>query len=304
MRVLVVGGSGALGVPVVRALVAGGHEVWATSRGTGRQATIREAGGTPLVADLLDPSAVERAVGAAEPEVVVHAATALPAGGPQRWAQASATNALRARGTAVLMSVAGRLRVRRVVSQSFLGGYRPVADAGQRLSEAAPFAETAGAGPSGLREVMAALRALEEHTLHGGVQGVVLRFGFFYGDPAGTEALLRGLRRRRLPLPGGAPGVVSFVHVDDAAAAVLAAVEQAVTGDVFNVAEEPPRPFGQHLRQVAEAAGAPPPFTVPAAAARLVAPAAVEFVCRHRPLDAAAIRARLGWSAIRRSTVA
>jgi nucleoside-diphosphate-sugar epimerase len=294
VRVLVVGGTGALGAPVVRALTRAGHEVTVTTRSTRRSAVAQTAGASTAVADLLDPSAFDRAMGLVEPEVVVHAATALPAGGPQRWSQLAATNALRGSGTRQLVESAARHGVRRVVSQSFLAGYAPVTDPNARLAETASFGEPTGA--RGLRAATVALRELESHTMTSGVEGVVLRFGFFYGDPAGTDALHAALRRRRLPLPGDAPGVVSFVHVDDAAAAVLAATETAAAGQVLNVADDEPATFGDYVRATAASIGAPPPRTVPTALGRLLAPAAVEFICKHRPLDTSQVRAELGWS--------
>lgn len=295
MRVLVVGGSGALGLPVVRALTAAGHDVSATSRSNRRSGATAAAGARIVIADLLDPTGLEQALTAAAPEVVVHAATALPPGGPRRWSQLAATNALRDRGTALLMAAAARHGVRRVVSQSFAGGYTPVEDPQARLRETAPFGQVAGAA-RGAAQAVRALAALERHTREGPVFGVALRFGFFYGDTAGNAALHHALRRRQLPLPGAASGTVSFVHVEDAAAAVVAAAEHAGAGAVYNVADEHPCRFGDYLRAVARAIGAPLPWTVPTAVAALAAPAAVEFVGRHRPLDSTRIRDELGWA--------
>ena len=293
VRVLVAGGTGALGVPVARVLQRAGHEVVGTSRRPGVRAR-QDAEWRTVGMDLLDPTSVDQVMAAVKPDAVVHAATALPTGGPRRWSMVSATNALRDRGTGVLVAAARTHGVRRLVAQSFVGGYPRVEDPAVRLGEDAPFGQPAGS--HGQRQVNAALRALEEQTLSGHVDGVVLRFGFFYGDPATTEALQAALRRRRLPLPGGAPGVVSFVHVRDAARAVLLALEAGPAGATFNVADPEPRPFGDYLRDMAARIGAPSPLSVPVPVARLVAPAVVEFVCRHRPMDTTRARTGLGWS--------
>lgn len=253
-----------------------------------------------VVADLLDETAVETMLADVRPDVAVHAATALPLAGPQRWSQLTATNALRDRGSRLLVKAALRHGVRRVVGQSFLAGYAPTPDPAQRLTETAAFGDAAP-GNGGLRDAVDALQQLERYIFDSDLEGVVLRFGFFYGDPGADGALRDALRRRRLPLPGGAPGVVSYVHVDDAADAVLAAVERMNPGSCYNVDDGEPRSFGDYVRAVASSVGAPPPRTVPAVIGRLIAPAAVEFITKHRPLDVTAIRSDLGWQAQRRS---
>jgi nucleoside-diphosphate-sugar epimerase len=301
MRVLVFGGSGALGLPSIRALTAAGHAVVAVSRSARRAATVVRAGADAVVADLLDATAVDRTVADVRPEVVVHAATALPAGGPQRWSQLELTNVLRDRGSQLLAQAAARHQVRRLVNQSFLGGYQPIAAPDRRLSERAAFGPTGGS--RGLRRAAGALAAIEQHTRQGPFEGVVLRFGFFYGDKPGTDALHAALISRRLPLPGGAPGVVSFIHVDDAAAAVVAAVQRAPAGAVYNVADAAPCRFGEYVCAVAAAIDAPRPRTVPTIVARVVAPAAVEFVTKHRPLDATHLCTQTGWSPAHRNVL-
>jgi nucleoside-diphosphate-sugar epimerase len=298
MKVLVAGGTGALGPPIVRALTGAGHDVVVTSRSGSRSGPAASAGASTVVADLLDATAVDTAVADAAPEVVIHAATALPPAGPQRWSDLEATNALRDKGTAHLVAAAEGHGVRRIVGQSFLGGYAPVTDPAVRLAETAPFGDP-GSGPAGLRASTAAMAALERAILGSAVDGVVLRFGFFYGDPAADAAMVAALRQRRIPLPGGAPGVLSYVHVDDAATAVLAAVEDAPAGSTYNIADDEAVSFGDHLRAIADAHGAPRPWSVPRFVGTVAAPAGVEFICKHRPLAVGRAREELGWSAHR-----
>lgn len=295
MRVLVAGASGALGVPVVHQLSAAGHDVVALARTPGRLAGLAGNGVTTVVADLLDPAALRVAVQAAAPEVVVHAATALPPGGPVRWGDAAATDRLRDRGTAALLAACAGAGVERVVAQSLVfahgWGDRTGPDGQAVLDEESP-----PPGPQvhpAMQRSLDALAALERQVRAAG--GVALRLGLFYGRGSGMDAMAPALRRRRLPLPGGGRGLWPVVHVEDAAAAVVAALERGQPGKVYEVADDEAVSFADLVGELARQAGAPPPWSLPAPVARLVAPYATASVLSRLRVSSARAHAELGW---------
>jgi nucleoside-diphosphate-sugar epimerase len=275
MRVLVAGATGVLGRPLLDRLRDRGHEVTAMVR----TASGAPAGGT-VVADGLDPAAVTAAVLAARPDVVVHQMTAL------RGLSADALRAtarLRAEGTANLIAAARAAGVGRLVAQSIAfaaeprGG--PVVDEDAPLYLTAPdpaWAETVRAVAEMERQVLGG-HSLGGHSLGGpgpgGPAGVVLRHGVLYGpgtayarDGHTGQAVIRG----RLPLVEGGSGVTSFVHVEDAAAATVAAVESSATG-AFHVTDDDPAPAAQWLPALSERLGGPTPRSVPGPlAARMI----------------------------------
>ena len=271
MRVFVAGATGAVGRPLVRMLVDGGHDVTALVRSDAGAAAMREAGVTPVSGDALDAGQVRQAVTEARPDAIVHQLTAIPARiNPRTYERDMATtNRLRTEGTRNLVDAARAAGVRRLVAQSIAFAYRPGGD-GLR-SEDAPLWLDA---PRPFTQAVAALEELETSVTRAeGLEGVVLRYGFFYGPgtsyaPDGSTA--DEVRRRRLPITGGGTGVFSFVHVDDAAAATVSTVEGPAAG-VFNVVDDEPAPMHEWLPAYAAAVGARAPRRVPAFLARLVA---------------------------------
>jgi nucleoside-diphosphate-sugar epimerase len=261
MKVLVAGATGALGVPLVRALVAGGHEVAALTRNPANRDTLRALGARPLVADVMDRPGLLRAVDGLTADAVVHLATAFRRM-PLRHHGMAASNALRTRGTANLLAAARAVGARRFLAESMIFGYG-YGDWGDRvLTEEDPF------GPpgrnAGLEAHLAAMRESTRQTLHAdGVEGVSLRYGGFYGPGAASGAIVELLRRRRLPLLRGA-GVISLIWIEDAAAATVAALERGRAGQAYNVVDDQPVAWATFLRALAEAVGAPPPRELPA----------------------------------------
>jgi nucleoside-diphosphate-sugar epimerase len=268
MRVLVAGATGAIGRPLVEALAGSGHEVVAGSRSEQRAAELRRLGAEPVVLDALVEDSVERAVDAARPDAIVNQLTAIPkALNPRRIQQQfEATNRLRRVGTANLMAAAARHGVRRVVAQSIAFAYLPT---GRGL-----WVETDDLATE-FGEIIKAVADLERQTLNTeSVEGIVLRYGFFYGPgtgyAAGDGAAAAEIRKRRFPIIGKGSGVWSFIHVDDAAAATVAALEHGAHG-IYNVVDDEPAPMREWLPDVAAALGAKPPRRVPAWVARLAA---------------------------------
>jgi nucleoside-diphosphate-sugar epimerase len=292
MRIFLAGASGAVGRPLVRALVAGGHEVTGMTRRESAAAEIRAAGAAAAVCDAFDPPALNRAVAAAEPEVVVHELTALPARlDLRRRGVYDANNRIRTEGTRNLIAAAGAAGAPRFVAQSIAFVYAPIG--GPVKAEDDPVMS----GAEG--EFGAALEAafdLERQVLE--VDGLVLRYGFFYGPGtsyASDGAQAEDVRRRRFPIVGSGDGVFSFVHVDDAATATIRACERGAPG-IYNVCDSEPAALREWLPVYAEALGAKRPMRVPKLIARLLAgESAVALTTTLRGASNAKARSELGW---------
>jgi nucleoside-diphosphate-sugar epimerase len=268
--VFVAGASGAIGRPLVPRLVAAGHEVTGTTRFEERAERIRAAGARAAVVDVFDAERLRAEVLEAAPEVVVHELTALPARldfrDPETYAP---TNRVRTEGTRNLLDAALAAGARRFVCQSIAFAYRP---GGSRLkTEDDPLLDDIP-GPFG--GAVRALREMESMVLGAeGIDGLVLRYGFFYGP--GTQyapdgAQVEDMRRRRMPIVGRGTGMFSFIHLDDAADATVAAVDRGAPG-VYNITDDEPAELREWVPVAARAAGAPRPLRVPVWLAKLVA---------------------------------
>jgi len=295
LRVFVAGASGAIGRPLVAKLVAAGHEVTGTTRSEERAERIRAAGGRTAVVDVFDAETLRAAVLEAAPEVVVHQLTALPERldfrDPETYA---ATNRVRTEGTRNLLDAALAAGARRVVCQSIAFAYRN--EGGRVKSEDDPLEEDA---PGTFGGALRALREMESMVLGTeGVEGLVLRYGFFYGPgthygPDGTT--IADIRRRRMPVVGRGTGVFSFIHVDDAADATVAAVERGAPG-VYNVTDDEPAAMKEWLPVAAEAAGAKRPLRAPVWLAKLVGGKEVgAFALELRGASNEKAKRELGW---------
>lgn len=293
MKVLVAGSTGALGVPLLRALAAGGHEVAGLTRNPANRDRLRALGARPVVADVLDRAALLRAVDGLHVDAVVHLATAFR-DMPMRHAGMAPTNALRTRGTANMLAAARALGAGRFLAESMIFGYG-YGDWGDRvLTEDDPPFGPPGPHP-GLEAHLAAMRDSTRQTLDAaGIAGISLRYGGFYGPGAASEAIVALLRRRRLPVLCGA-GVISLVWIEDAAAATVAALERGRAGQAYNVVDDEPVAWGAFLRALAEAVGAPPPWELPAFILRPATYAHAAFTTSMRVSGAKAGR-ELGWA--------
>jgi len=265
MRVLVAGGTGALGVPVVRQLLTQGHEVIGLSRSVARHDQIQRLGAQVVAVDAFDPIALQASVMASAPDAVIHALTAVPAHGPLRPADFVRTNALRDVGTRNLLAAAIAAGAKRFIAESgiFLYGFGDLGSA--PITEAHPAAQAVPR--PWLRPAIQALASEEQQIIaasqSGQVEGILLRFGGFYGPGAGTEMVVQLLRRRLLPLPRGAKSLNCWIHIEDAAAAMVAALTRGRTGQAYNIVDDEPAPFADFLRYLARAAGAPAPWLAP-----------------------------------------
>jgi nucleoside-diphosphate-sugar epimerase len=294
MRVFVAGASGAIGRPLIPKLVAAGHEVTGMTRSEQKAGTIREAGAQAAVCDALDAAAVEKAVGDARSEVVIAELTSLPPEYDLRTIDYGPTNRVRVEGGRNLIAAAQKVGARRYITQSIAFIYAMEGD-WVKDEDASAFTDAPPPFDSGVEATLVSERdALEAD----GLEGLVLRYGQFYGP--GTyfdrgESIAEQIRKRRFPLVGRASGVFSFIHVDDAADATAAAVERGTTG-VYNVVDADPAPLREWLPVYAEALGAKRPMRVPAFVARLVAgKLAVQMLTQLRGASNAKAKRELGW---------
>ncbi len=294
MRVFLAGAGGAIGRSLLPKLIAAGHQVTGLSRSEERGGQISDAGAEPLVCDVFDAEALTRGVAAAEPEVVVHEMTSLPDRIDLRNPEYAPNNRIRREGTRNLLAAAAAAGARRVIAQSIAFIYAPQGD--MVKDEEAPLMSGL---PGSFGESVEATVSLERQVTGAeGIEGLVLRYGWFYGP--GTYFGLDGstaedVRRRRFPVVGKGSGVTSFIHIDDAAAATVAAVERGDPG-IYNVVDNEPAPMSEWVPVYAGAIGAKSPRRIPAWLARLVAgKQAVAMATRLRGASNAKAKAGLGW---------
>jgi nucleoside-diphosphate-sugar epimerase len=242
------------------------------------------------VLDLLDAATVRKAVLEAEPEAIVHEATAL---GEAVWGRNfdkvfAGTNELRTKGTDALLAAAREAEVRRFVAQSF-ASFRYVREGGPVKTEDDPLDSKA---PANAQESWAAMASLDETVTEAG--GIILRYGVFYG--AANDGLIEPVRKRQYPIVGDGGGYTSWIHLDDAAAATVLALEHDGPA-IYNIVDDEPAPVREWLPVFAEALRAKPPRRVPAWLARLMAgEAAVVMGTTARGASNAKAKRELGWT--------
>jgi nucleoside-diphosphate-sugar epimerase len=305
MKVFLAGATGVLGRALVPRLVAQGHEVVGMTRSASKQDLVRSLGARPVVADALDPEAVARAVAFAEPEVIVHQLTALSAPmsakdmrHPERSSAAIMTNRLRTEATDHLLAAGRAVGARRFVAQSF-GAFRFARTGGPVQTEADPLDPSP---PAALRAPLVGILHVERAvtTIEWG-EGLVLRYGSFYGpgtaiSRAPDAVMAAPIRKRRFPIVGDGGGVMSHVHIEDAAAATVAAVEHGEPG-IYNIVDDDPAPLREWLPVLASALDAKPPRRVPRWLGRLAAgEAATLMMTEVRGASNAKARRELGWT--------
>jgi nucleoside-diphosphate-sugar epimerase len=294
MRLFVAGATGAIGRPLVPRLLAAGHEVTGMTRSAERAQALRAAGAEAAVVDVYDAGALAEAVAAARAEVVVNLLTDIPpALDPRRFErQMAGLNRIRTEGYGNLTEAARKAGARRLVAESIAFVYAPgpgTASEDDPLwhDVPEPFATTLRATLEGERIV-----------LESGLDALVLRYGWFYGP--GTQyapdgATTARIRRRLYPVVGSGDGVSSFVHVDDAADATVAAVASPATG-ILNVVDDDPAPLRDWLPQTAATIGAKRPYRAPTVVARVAAGTfAVAFSTQQRGASNARARQALRW---------
>ncbi len=249
--VLLAGATGVFGRHIVRVLSDAGYSVIGIGRGAGNE----------LRADLNDRDQVLAAVRGQHADIVIHAATALKRP-PARHRDMTATDTLRTVGMRNLVEAARAVGASRFITESMIFGYGYGPHAGTLITEAEPFAPRQ---PDAHVEAHVAAMRIKEELTFGipGIDGVSLRFGLFYG-PGGTEPVVDALRKRALPAPRSHGRVLPWVHLEDAAYAVLTAIEHGRAGEAYNIVDDEPLGFGDQIRATATAFGTPKPLAVPA----------------------------------------
>lgn len=262
MNIFIAGGSGAIGRELVPMLVEAGHRVVAMTRTPGGAARLEAMGATAVLVDVFDTARLDEVVGQAAPELVIHQLTAFGATDADPLAE---TIRVRKEGTRNLVAAATKAGARRFVTQSISFICRPVAEG--LTDETTPL--HLQASPA-IRPLAEAVSEMESRTLDGGMEGVVLRYGWFYGpgtnyDPA--DAIPRAIRKGRMPIVGEGAGTYSFIHVRDAALATMKALTGAEPG-IYNIVDDEPARQSEWLPVVAEFLGAPAPSVMDEALAR------------------------------------
>ncbi|MEV4622230.1 NAD(P)-dependent oxidoreductase [Asanoa sp. NPDC049573] len=294
MRVFLAGGTGVLGRRLVPQLVARGHQVTATTTNPAKLGALEQLGAEAVVMDALDAAAVGEAVAKAQPDAIVHQMTGLSrthAGKPDlkhfdRWS--APTIRLRTEGTDHLLAAAQATGVSHVVAQGY-ANWNGIRTGGWVKTEDDPLDLHEGTAAYG---GMAALKHVEDAVV--GAGGAVMRYGGFYG-PGATDDQVELVRKRQFPLVGQGTGYASWIHLDDAAAATVLAVEQHATG-VFNIVDDEPAPANQWLPYLAECAGAKAPMRIPVWLARLLAgEVVVSMMTEGRGFSNAKAKRELGW---------
>jgi 2-alkyl-3-oxoalkanoate reductase len=296
MKVLVAGATGAVGRRLTPLLVAAGHRVAGLTRSPEKADALRRAGVQAMIVDAFDRDAIRAAVLEARPEVVVHEMTALQnASDLVHFDRAFATtNRLRTEALDHLIAAAEESGARRLVAQSFCGW--PYARTGGPVK-----AEEDPLDPDPPRQTRRALDAIRhlESSVSGSrrLEGVVLRYGAFYGPRSGLfdGPLIGQVRARRAPMIGDGGGWWSFLHLDDAASATALAVGTGAPG-VYNIVDDEPAPVREWLPALAAMLGAKPPRRIPAFLARIaVGQHLVAMMTENRAGSNRKAKEALGW---------
>lgn len=301
MKVLLAGATGAIGRPLVRRLVDAGHDVVALTRRPDKVAALEQAGARGVVCDVCDRQALFALAAETAPDVIVDETTDLPQhyDGRRMRGFYDGMAPLRLIGTPNLMEAAYEHGAR-LIFQSIAFAYRPepsLPGTEQRLrTEDDPI--FGFDGPEPWNWAMPVIGALEQRAA--GYGGLVLRYGMFYGPhthfvPGGQ--MYEDVRRRRLPIPGRGTGMGSFVHVDDAAAATVTAIERPEVAGILNVVDDEPLALSDWVPAFAEAIGAPKPLRVPLGLAKLLTgPLPLHYATTLPGTSNARAKEALGWT--------
>jgi len=294
MRVFLAGATGAIGRPLVRMLLAEGHYVTGMTRSPAKAEDLRAAGAQAAVADALDAQAVMAAVADAQPQAVIHQLTAIPARLDPRKIERdfALTDRLRTEGTRILVDAARAAGAERILAQSVAFVYAPGPPGTLHVESDPPIANP----PKQFARTAGAVLELERTVL--GAGGRVLRYGYFYGPGsaiARSGSIGREVARRRFPIVGTGAGVWSFIHVEDAARATVAALASESPG-AYNIVDDEPAPVREWLPALAAALGAPRPLRVPALLARPLAGSyGIATMTQAQGASNARAKQELGW---------
>ncbi|HET8659252.1 MAG TPA: NAD(P)-dependent oxidoreductase [Micromonosporaceae bacterium] len=291
MRVLLAGASGAIGTPLTHQLVAAGHEVVGITRSQANAERLRTGGAQAVVADVMDRESLLAAVRDVRADAVVHQLTAL---GTTKVREAMrGTNALRTTGTAHLLAAARAVGAHRFLTQSIVLGYGYRDHGPHVVTEDDPFAEPE---PGRFGPAVAAMRSNEEQVLSADeMEGIALRYGGFYGRDSFTRMITNLVRKRRLPVPSSGGGFATFIYLEDAAAATVAALEKGRAGQAYNIVDDEPVRWADYLDALAAELGVRRPWRVPTWTLRAV-PYLHTLMTTSMRVSNAKARRELGWA--------
>jgi 2-alkyl-3-oxoalkanoate reductase len=298
MKVFLAGGSGAMGKRLIPKFLFAGHEVVATTRSESRADELHRLGAEAVIVDALDRAAVMQAVMRSEPEAIVHQLTALAGQSDFKHFDRTfaLTNRLRTEGTDHLVDAAQAAGVQRLMAQSY-GNWNYARSGTAPKTEEDPLDPHP---PANQAESLKAIRHLESRVLSAdGLDGIVLRYGAFYGPGTGLEIggdMAELVRKRRFPVVGDGGGQWSFIHIDDAAEATVAALEHGRPG-IYNIVDDEPVSASDWLPELARRLGAKPPRSVPVWLGRLAAgEVGVSMMTQIRGASNDKAKRELGWS--------
>jgi nucleoside-diphosphate-sugar epimerase len=296
MKVFLAGASGAIGRRLVPQLIEAGHQVTAITRSKEKLSELYDLGAEPVLCDVFDAGRLGSVVAQAEPDTVINQLTDLPQSlNPRKLGEYyAANNRVRREGTRNLLDAARGAGVRRFLVQG--AAYWYAQTGGPVKTEEAPLYLEA---PAPIGPAVETIKEVEDAVLSAdGIEGIVLRYGMFYGPGtwyAKDGDIGRQVRKRRYPMIGHGEGTYSFIHVDDAASATVAALERARPG-VYNVVDDDPATAAEWMLVYAEVLGAKRPPRVPAFVARLIAgDAIVKWSLGLRGASNERIKRELGW---------
>jgi nucleoside-diphosphate-sugar epimerase len=291
MKVLLAGASGAVGTPLTRRLIVAGHEVVGITRSRATAERLRGNGVEAVVADVMDRGGLLTAVRDVRADAVVHQLTAL---GTTKMREAmQGTNDLRTTGTAHLIAAAHAVGAHRFVTQSIVFGYGYRDHGPHVLTEDDPFGEPASGfvGPA-----VAAIRSTEEQVFSADeLEGVALRYGLFYGQDSFVRMIVNLVRKRRLPVPSSGGGLATFIHLEDAAAATVAALEKGRAGQAYNIVDDEPVRWADFLDTLAAELGVRRPRRVPTWMLRAI-PYVHTLMSTSMRVSNAKAKRELGWA--------
>jgi nucleoside-diphosphate-sugar epimerase len=297
MRVFVAGSTGAVGKILVPHLIENGHEVVALVRAANKAEALEAMGAKAALADALNKEELTATIRRAEPEVIIHQLTALAgvANFKKLDEEFALTNRFRTEVTDTLLAAARMVGTRRFIAQSFCGW--PFArEGGPVKTEEDPLDPNP---PDSFSKTLAAIRYLEDTVRRTvDIEALALRYGIFYGPGTGIAedgSVVKLVRKRRMPIVGDGAGVWSFIHIDDAARATVAAISHGDPG-IYNIVDDEPAPVSTWLPALAQAVGAKPPYKVPVWLGKLaIGEGGVSMMTMIRGGSNAKAKRELGW---------
>lgn len=286
MRVLFTGATGAIGEKAVPLLVEQGHEVRGVARSEENRIRLAEMGADPVRADLFDRDSIDTAT--RDVDAIVHFATSIPPQAAMMRRRAWEMNdRLRTEATANLVDAAIRNGVSRFVQESVTFLY---ADGGERwLDEDSPVEPVW----SVLDSAVAAEAEVGRFTRSGG-DGVVLRLSRLYGPGRVSDEYVEAVRKRKMPHIGDGRNHVSNLHIDDAATAVVHALD--VAAGTYNVTDDVPSRAGEALDGLAELLDAPTPRRIPAPVAGIALGKAAGLLTVSQRVSNERFKSASGWA--------